>query len=267
MWKFLPFASSLAALSLYGLVTGDSAWALRFINHFLLIPSPSVFCRYSGLSLEEGYDFLIDVVAQPDLAVTAVMFFIQAASEGFLYTINCDFFIELCVLFLAVRLFPVNVFGGDCWRICHLRRFSLRHGHCFYDLESFAVNWWNGGAVRACRPAARNLHGVWYRLWICYKKCDSIDPRREGVSSDATSQCCCLLFVYSFILDLCAAYCDCTFLLYASAVLLFFVLDSAAFDQNTDVPSDLSGDCMSIVATTENPASKHNDAKGVLAAS
>lgn len=56
----------------------------------------------------------------------------------------------------------------NSWLMCHSRWFRLRHGHCSFDLEIYAVNWLDGGNAGAFRPAARLPSAVQYRLRLCF---------------------------------------------------------------------------------------------------
>lgn len=55
--------------------------ALRLSSPLLVVPLPQVSIYYSGLSLDEGYGHLIDVVAQSKFAMVVAIFVLQAGSK------------------------------------------------------------------------------------------------------------------------------------------------------------------------------------------
>lgn len=87
--------------------TSTPDWALRLANRLLRDPSPPVFSYYSGLSLGEGFSHLIDVVAQLEFAVLAVVSFFQALSKCFLDTTGCGSRMKPCIPYLAAMSTPV----------------------------------------------------------------------------------------------------------------------------------------------------------------
>lgn len=81
----------------------------------MLVPLHPVLAHYSGLSLDERYNFLIDVVVQFGFAALAVVSFLHVARKNLLYTFKFDSRVEPRVPNLVAMSSPViSLVKRDC---------------------------------------------------------------------------------------------------------------------------------------------------------
>lgn len=76
------FAIRAACCPRFFVSLGSPGWVKATTNLLLPIPSPPVFAYYSGLVLDDGHSWLINVIAHSEFAVCASMFFLQAADKS-----------------------------------------------------------------------------------------------------------------------------------------------------------------------------------------
>lgn len=70
--------------------SGSPDWIKTTTNRLLLVLFPPEFAHYSGLALNNGYSWLINVIAHSEFVVCASMTFQHAASKGFSKTFKSD---------------------------------------------------------------------------------------------------------------------------------------------------------------------------------